>query len=146
MFVSCYFSDRETSFDLLSRLGNFCELNCYSHYLQSFNSDDSSYLQKQKAVVFDQDLDSVYIFLSDILCEPKNPIDFEILQGIKGLTTIFMNSLFSLDLKAIDFYKPDQVKKFHKFISNEYNLINSERQIEPIKIFLLNHRSYAVSS
>lgn len=82
VFVSSYYTDKETALDILSQLGNFTSLKEYMHYFVDQNEETVSYLQTLHGVVFDKHLTDIFVFISDIF--GKN-INYKYLLGIKNL-------------------------------------------------------------
>ena len=72
VFISTQEADKETSLDLISRLGNYGDLSVYKHYFKG-----KEYLESMRGIVYDQDPTEIYVFVSDI-----EPIDYQKLQDV----------------------------------------------------------------
>ena len=72
VFVSSYYTDKETALDILSRLGNFTSLKDYMHYFAEQSEETVAYLQTLHGVVYDKHLTDIFVFISDIFGQNIN--------------------------------------------------------------------------
>ena len=129
VFVCSYYSDKQTSLDILSRLGNFTSLSGYDHYLIDLDTQLAEYLKTLNAVVFDHCQTEIFIFLSDAFCQTGTYVDLPLLSKIPNMQTVYLCSLSILKDKAIDHLTEQQVQELHHFIRNEVE------EAVPLKLF-----------
>jgi len=146
VYVNSYYADKEMSIDFLSRLGNVEPLDQHAHYFSQQDCDVHEYLKSLSAVVYEHDLNHLYVFLSDLFVyseDCQQLLDFEMISKIQGLQSIFLGSLLPLqkseDIQAFNMAPQKQLIKMRNFLRSQME----HRSM--LIVYRMNSKSYVMS-